>query len=148
MTGGKLALPRHQPSPSKDNSQLFIRSPEILRFVFCSGKTCTFWRTLYISNFNSCRGVQLGKIKSMSFRGFFIIIFLRTNAKALKARCFAVEPGVNTQALFPKKADGYHFHYNDHLLFFLFVSWLEPPLLRCHHCKLRTQPLVSLWSLA
>lgn len=38
----------------------------------------------------------------------------------LQERCFAVEPGVNTQALFPKKADGYHFHYND--LFFSLCS--------------------------
>lgn len=75
MTGGKLALPRHQPSPSKDNSQLFIPSPEILRFVFCSGKTCTFWRTLYIPNFNSCRGVQLGKIKIMSSGVFKCFLF-------------------------------------------------------------------------
>lgn len=40
----------------------------------------------------------------------------------VKERCFAVEPGVNTQALFPEKADGYHFHDNDLFFFSLFLG--------------------------
>lgn len=67
----------------------------------------------------------------------------------LKERCFAVEPGVNTQALFPEKADGYHFHDNDlfySLCFLARATTLQVSSLRAQNPT--TSTLASLWSLA